>query len=71
MDEVLFVVVGVGVMFFAVVPIFLLVFVMTIHEVLEMLGSLILSSVFQGLVLLLFLLWYPSMFQFALYNYFG
>ena len=48
MDEVWFLVVGVGVIFSALVPIFFLIVVRPLHGVLENFGSLFLSYVLHG-----------------------
>ena len=66
MDKVWFVVVSVSVMFSTVVPIFLLIVVRPIHVVLEMFGSLLLSSILHGRVLLILFLLCPSEFQLVL-----
>ena len=66
MDEVWFVVVGVGVMFSAVVPIFLIIVVMPLYDFLRMFGFLILSYVLRGLLLLLVVLLCPLVFHLEL-----
>ena len=66
MDEVWFVVVGVGVMFSAVVPIFLIIVVMPLYDFLRMFGFLILSYVLHGLLLLLVVLLCPLVFHLEL-----
>ena len=48
MEDFWFVVVGVGVMFSAVVPNFLLIVISLLHGVLEIFGYLIISSVLNG-----------------------
>ena len=67
-DEVWFVAVGVGVMFSAVVPICLIVFVINLHGILAMFVFLFLSSLLHGSLLLLLMLLCPSVFQLALCN---
>ena len=47
MDEVWFVVVGVGVILSAVVPIFLLIFVRPLYVILKMFGYIVLTSAFH------------------------